>query len=88
MKIIKGDTTPCSLNEFRRTAIWMEYTWGIIGHIIWYFKQLLPLTYRTTYTDTKTKERHFTVWNMWFGRCYNIDDYVIGKNILKATDRD
>lgn len=41
----------------------------------WYLKQLLPLTYRTTYTENGKKR--FAVCKMWFGRCYKIDDHVI-----------
>lgn len=44
--------------------------------MLWYLKQLFPFTYRTKYTDSKGK-RHYTVWNMWMGRCFNIDDVVI-----------
>jgi hypothetical protein len=43
--------------------------------VIWCLKQLLPLTYRTTYEEEG--EMHFTVWNMWFGVCFNIEDVVI-----------
>lgn len=42
----------------------------------WYLKQLLPLTYRTHYEEDGLK--HFVVWKMWFGRSYDIDDYIIG----------
>lgn len=42
----------------------------------WFLKQLLPLTYRTNYTEDGQK--HFTVWKMWFGRSYSIDDHIIG----------
>lgn len=43
--------------------------------MIWYLKQLLPLTYRTWYRENGVQ--HFCVWNMWMGRCYNIDDVVV-----------
>lgn len=46
-----------------------------MNRVIWYLKQLLPLTYRTTYTENG--QRHFSVWRMWFGRCFDIDDYMI-----------
>jgi hypothetical protein len=46
-----------------------------MNKIVWYLKQLLPLTYRTTYVQGDKK--HFTVWKMWFGRSYDINDYVI-----------
>lgn len=42
----------------------------------WYLKQLLPLTYRSRYS-TRDGAKHFCVWNMWFGRCFNIEDYII-----------
>jgi hypothetical protein len=45
--------------------------------IKWYIKQLFPLTYRTTYTQEG--KRHFTVWRMWMGRCYAVDDVVIAE---------
>lgn len=44
----------------------------------WYLKQLLPLTYRTTYGDMEGN-RHYCVWNMWLGRCFNVDDYIISE---------
>ena len=44
--------------------------------IIWLLRQLLPLTYRSVYTDDKGS-RHFCVWNMFLGKCFNVDDYVI-----------
>jgi hypothetical protein len=43
--------------------------------ILWYFKQLLPLTYRTTYE--RDNKKYFCVWNMWFGRCFNIETVQI-----------
>jgi hypothetical protein len=44
--------------------------------MLWYLKQLFPLTYRTTYgSDGK---QHFVVWKMWFGRCYKVEDHIIG----------
>lgn len=45
--------------------------------LVWYVKQLVPLTYRTHYGD-QDGVRHFCVWKMWLGRCYAIDDVVIG----------
>jgi len=42
----------------------------------WYIKQLLPLTYRSKYRDCNNN-KHFCVWNMWMGKCYNIDDIII-----------
>ena len=48
-----------------------------MGKVKWYIKQLLPLTYRTIYTEEGLK--YFCVWNMWFGRSYNIDKYIISE---------
>ena len=42
----------------------------------WYLKQLLPLSYRTQYTDGEGK--HDCRWRMWFGRCFAVDDRIIG----------
>lgn len=44
--------------------------------MLWYLKQLIPLTYRTKYEQDG--QRHFVVWKMWLGRCYSIDDHIIG----------
>lgn len=43
--------------------------------MMWYLKQLWPCTYRTNYIENET--RHFVVWRMWMGRCFDIDDVVI-----------
>lgn len=48
--------------------------------LIWTLKQILPLTYRTQYKDEKGS-RHFVVWQMWLGRCFNIDDHVISATV-------
>jgi hypothetical protein len=42
------------------------------SRLAWYAKQLLPLTYRTTYGAEDGQ--HFVVWRMWMGRCFAIDD--------------
>ncbi len=42
---------------------------------LWCVKQLLPLTYRTTYGDKAGT--HFTVWRMWLGRCFHISDVLV-----------
>ncbi len=42
----------------------------------WAFRQLLPLHYRTRYTDSDGK-RHFCAWQMWLGRSFNIDDVEV-----------
>lgn len=45
------------------------------SRLIWTAKQLLPLTYRTTYLENG--ERHFCVWRMWLGQCFDIDDVIV-----------
>jgi hypothetical protein len=43
----------------------------------WAVRQLLPLTYRTSYHTLDAESRPdrlwFVVWKMWLGRCYKID---------------
>lgn len=39
---------------------------------VWCLRQLLPLTYRSRY-GTDDGRRWFCVWQMWFGRSFNID---------------
>ncbi len=43
------------------------------NRLVWMLRQLLPLHYRTRYTD-EGGSRHFVVWQMWMGRCFAIDD--------------
>ena len=40
-----------------------------------YLRQLLPLTYRSHYAESGA--RHFVVWRMWLGRCFDVDDVLI-----------
>lgn len=50
------------------------------SRLIWLFRQLLPLTYRSHYLvsmDGGEPVPHFTVWKMWLGRSYDIDDVVV-----------
>jgi hypothetical protein len=42
----------------------------------WLIRQLLPLTYRTTYR-TMDDKTHFAVWRMWFGRVFAHEEHVI-----------
>ena len=39
--------------------------------MLWYFKQLFPLTYWTNY-KTSTGTPQFAIWRMWFGKCFNV----------------
>jgi hypothetical protein len=43
--------------------------------IKWYFKQMFPLTYWTTYGENG--KRKITIWKMWLGQCYNINTFLI-----------
>ncbi len=42
--------------------------------MFWYIKQLIPLTYYTTYRSDGVK--YFHIWKMWFGKCYNQVKFV------------
>jgi hypothetical protein len=46
------------------------------SRLVWLVRQLLPLEYRTRYTDGDG-QRHFCVWRMWLGRPFSIDDVVL-----------
>ena len=50
---------------------------GLRQRWTWYLKQLLPLTYRTTYGEDGRK--HFVVWRMWFGRCFDVEDVLVAE---------
>lgn len=40
--------------------------------MLWNLKQLLPLSYHSVY---KLNDGwHYTRWQMWFGRCFNVQD--------------
>ncbi len=43
--------------------------------IIYYLKQLLPLSYYTTYYSDGN--RYVSTWEQWFGQPYNINHYLI-----------
>lgn len=46
-----------------------------MNRIKWYVKQLLPLSYRSHYMHGEKKM--FCVWNMFFGKCYNIEEVQV-----------
>ena len=50
-----------------------------MNKILWYLKQLLPLTYKTTYSIGD--EKHYCKWTMFFGKCYNINDRIYKEGI-------
>lgn len=41
--------------------------------LIWYAKQLFPLTYISKYKENGQKK--LSIWKMWFGYCYKIQTY-------------
>jgi len=46
-----------------------------MSSIKWYFMQLLPLKYRSHYKTSNENEYdtlNYTVWRMWFGKCFNV----------------
>ena len=47
----------------------------IVGKVIWYIKQLFPLTYISNYREDR--QNKLAIWKMWFGRSYRIRDYWI-----------
>lgn len=44
--------------------------------MMWYLKQLLPLTYRSHYRDLNDR-KHFCVWKMLLGKCYRVEDHIV-----------
>ncbi len=46
------------------------------GRMWWRLKQLLPLTYRSHYTDGEGRP-HFEVWQMWLGKVFNYEDVIL-----------
>lgn len=52
--------------------------------VVWYLRQLLPLTYVSEYTVNVQKGkglRQVCVWKMWFGKCYNIRKWVVAEGV-------
>ena len=43
--------------------------------IKWCIKQVVPLTYRSKYKENG--KNYFTVFQMFFGKCFNIETYEI-----------
>ena len=42
--------------------------------LVWFVRQLFPLTYWTTYADAYGQGR-FAIWKMWFGRVYRLTEF-------------
>lgn len=49
--------------------------------IIWYLKQLLPLTYWSFYTENNIKV--MSIWKMWLGKVYNHRKWIVKKEVDK-----
>jgi hypothetical protein len=49
------------------------------SRLVWYLKQLLPLTYWTTYIEDG--QRRFCIWRMWLGRSFQIIDVPVGEDV-------
>jgi hypothetical protein len=47
--------------------------------IIYYLKQLLPLTYREWYMFNR--ERYFKVYRQWFGFRWNEDEVIVHRHV-------
>ena len=41
-----------------------------MGKFKWYFKQIVPLTYISTFREDD--QRKLCIWKMWLGRSFNI----------------
>lgn len=48
------------------------------SRLVWYLKQLLPLTYWTIWSDDEGGT-YFHIWKMWFGRVYNDVSFLISE---------
>jgi hypothetical protein len=60
--------------------------WSLLHAIAWYFKQLLPLQYVTEYGENE--KLYVAVWRMWFGRCFNIEEWEVVGRKSKETEND
>ena len=58
-----------------------------MNKLIWYLKQLLPLTYWSVYQEEDKEsglyKKYFTIWRMWFGKVFDAitieaNDYYVG----------
>lgn len=50
-----------------------------MNRLRWLCKQLLPLTYVSTYGDKEGQK--VCVWRMWFGRCFAIREWLVVRQI-------
>ena len=44
--------------------------------ILFYLKQLAPLTYWSKY-KTPDSKKHLTIWSQWFGKPFNIHQFTL-----------
>lgn len=45
--------------------------------IIFYLKQLLPLTYYSKYRVQNEERQNLAVWTQWFGKTFNIKRFTL-----------
>lgn len=50
--------------------------WWFKNKVLYWLKQLLPMTYLSHYHDSDGRAR-FAVWRMWLGRVYASEDYQV-----------
>lgn len=48
------------------------------GRWTWRARQLLPLTYRTTYM-TMDGGMHYAVWRQWFGKVFDLEEVQVAR---------
>lgn len=53
--------------------------WIRLQNLLWYPKQLLPLTYVSNYGDAEGQK--VCVWRMWFGRCFDIRTWLVERQL-------
>ena len=51
-----------------------------MNKIKWYFKQIIPLKFKSTYWENGKK--YYTEWRMFFGKCFNITTIDVAKEIV------
>lgn len=57
-----------------------------LNRAVWYLKQLFPLTYRSYHREGG--KYYFSVFKMWFGRCYKIDKVrIYSKDTEKTPEK-
>jgi len=70
-----------------------EHLERVKSGILWYIKQLLPLTYWSLFTlqvveDDKQGFKYVCVWKMWLGYSYGIRTWKVDKEVEHMTDNE